>query len=162
MSGKSYYLVEVEAVLALVEASAQQRPHLFLFDELFRGTNTVERVSAAHAVLAALIEAREGPRSHVVLAATHDGELLDMLQDTYEPFHFSDRIDACGLVFDFVLKAGPSTTRNAIALLSQCGAPESIVASALATVAAIDAQRSSNTITLPDSRQVCIEQRRQS
>jgi DNA mismatch repair ATPase MutS len=32
---KSYYIVEVEAVLALMQASAQAAPHLFLFDELF-------------------------------------------------------------------------------------------------------------------------------
>src|SRR5204863_7401976 len=43
VSGKSYYRVEVESVLALVQASQAEAPHLFLFDELFRGTNAVER-----------------------------------------------------------------------------------------------------------------------
>ena len=37
IAGKSYYLVEVESVLSLVDASADTRPCLFLLDELFRG-----------------------------------------------------------------------------------------------------------------------------
>ena len=89
IAGKSYYLVEVESVLALVKASEQPKPHLFIFDELFRGTNAVERIAAAEAVLAALIG--EG-KPHVVVAATHDGELVDLLQDTYVVCHFGDAV----------------------------------------------------------------------
>src|SRR5204863_8570228 len=77
-AGKSYYLVEVESVLALVKASDAREPHLFIFDELFRGTNAVERIAAGEAVLRALIA--DG-KPHVVLAATHDGELVDLLRD---------------------------------------------------------------------------------
>ena len=51
IAGKSYYLVEVEAVLALRESERAAAPHLFIFDELFRGTNAVERIAAAEAVL---------------------------------------------------------------------------------------------------------------
>jgi hypothetical protein len=46
-AGQSYYLVEVESVLALVRASERSDPHLFMFDELFRVTNDVERIAAA-------------------------------------------------------------------------------------------------------------------
>ena len=35
VADKSYYIVEVEAVLALMQASAQAALHLFLFDKLF-------------------------------------------------------------------------------------------------------------------------------
>jgi hypothetical protein len=49
MAGKSYYIVEVEALLKLVRASDDPAPHLFLLDELFRGTNAVERVAAGQA-----------------------------------------------------------------------------------------------------------------
>ena len=57
VAGKSYYRDEVEAVIALVHAS--RSPDLFLFDELFRGTSTVERIAAAEAVLAELVAERE-------------------------------------------------------------------------------------------------------
>ena len=39
-------LAEVECLLALVAASSGSAPHLFLLDELFRGTNAVERIAA--------------------------------------------------------------------------------------------------------------------
>jgi DNA mismatch repair ATPase MutS len=119
IAGKSYYLVEVEAVLALAHASGQPAPHLFIFDELFRGTNAVERIAAAEAVLVTLIE---GGRPHVVLAATHDGELVDLLRDSYTVCHFGDAVGPDGLTFDYRLTPGSATSRNAIALLELSGA----------------------------------------
>jgi DNA mismatch repair ATPase MutS len=138
IAGKSYYLVEVESVLGIVKASDRPDPHLFIFDELFRGTNAVERIAAAEAVLGALIA---GGKPHVVLAATHDGELVDLLQDVYVTCHFGDAVGPGGLVFDYRLTQGPATSRNAIALLTLNGAPDSIVARALARAAALDRQR---------------------
>src|SRR5688572_33307366 len=44
--GTSYYVAEVEALLDPVRVSAARAPHLFLLDELFRGTNAVERIAA--------------------------------------------------------------------------------------------------------------------
>ena len=140
-SGKSYYMTEVEAVLSLVEASTLAQPHLFLLDELFRGTNTVERVSAGCAVLGALVQPDQGLPRHIVLAATHDGEVVEILGAGYDACHFGDAIGPDGLVFDFRMRPGPATTRNAIALLAQCGAPASIVGRATATAAAMDQAR---------------------
>lgn len=137
LHGKSYYIVEVEAVLALVEASRSAEPHLFLFDELFRGTNAVERIAAAEAVLSELV----ATRTHVVVAATHDGELVDLLRDSYVPFHFSDRLGPDGLIFEYRLAAGPATTRNAITLLALRGASDRMVSRALARAASLDQQR---------------------
>lgn len=45
LAGKSYHLAEIETLLSLVRASENPTPHLFLLDELFRGTNAVERVA---------------------------------------------------------------------------------------------------------------------
>jgi hypothetical protein len=138
IAGKSYYLVEVESVLALVRAGERAEPHLFIFDELFRGTNAVERIAAAEAVLDVLVG---GGKPHVVLAATHDGELVDLLRDSYIVCHFGDAVGPEGLVFDYHLTAGPATSRNAIALLKLNGAPESVVTRALARAEALDRQR---------------------
>ena len=142
-SGRSYYLVEVQAVLALVEAARDARPHLFLFDELFRGTNTVERIAAGDAVLAALVEPAPGQdrAPHIIVAATHDLELVDLLSDRYAAFHFTDRVGADGLEFDYQLKPGPSLTRNAIALLRVRGAPAALVSRAIARADQLDGAR---------------------
>jgi DNA mismatch repair ATPase MutS len=141
LSGKSYYIVEVEALLSLVKASNGSEPYLFLLDELFRGTNSVERIAAAQAVLIELIGDSGGAKPHVVLAATHDGELVDLLADSYPACHFGDALDENGLVFNHRLKPGRATSRNAIALLRLNGAPGALVKRALACAETLDRQR---------------------
>ena len=88
ISGKSYYIVEVEALLRLVAASGTGTAHLFLLDELFRGTNAVERIAAGQAVLRELTGDPERPSCHIVLAATHDGEIVDLVADSYAAIPF--------------------------------------------------------------------------
>ena len=141
ISGKSYYIVEVEAVLAMVQASTGTAPYLFLFDELFRGTNAIERIAAAEAVLTELILDGSRFKPHLVLAATHDGELVDLLSEIYTPHHFGDQLGPGGLIFDHRLRQGATTTRNAIALLRLHGAPPAMVTRALQRAAVLDRQR---------------------
>ena len=140
-AGRSYYRDEVEAVLSLVLASRSTRPHLFLFDELFRGTSTVERIAAAEATLVELISEDGAPSPHIVIAATHDRELVALLERTYAPFCFTDSIDAGGLSFDYRLRRGLARSWNAIALLEACGAPPRLVERALARTADLGDQR---------------------
>lgn len=127
--GKSYYLAEVESVGELLRAKASGRQHLFLVDEIFRGTNTTERVAAAYAVLAYLDRDTD-----LVLVATHDIEVIELLGDAYAPYHFREQIADGALTFDYRIHAGPSDTRNAIALLELMGFPGDLVADALATI----------------------------
>jgi len=138
LAGKSYYLVEVEALLALVRASASPAPHLFLLDEMFRGTNAVERIAAGQSVLVEFIQ--QG-RPHVVIAATHDTELVDLLTGLYAPCHFGDSLTDETLTFDYRLRSGRATSRNAIALLHLNGAPSELVERALASAADLDRQK---------------------
>jgi DNA mismatch repair ATPase MutS len=138
LQGKSYYLVEVEALLSMVRASTGDDPHLFLLDEMFRGTNAVERIAAGQSVLVELIA---GGKPHVVVAATHDNELVDLLAGSYAPYHFGDALTDETLTFDYHLRAGRSTSRNAIALLRLNGASPELVQLALATAAELDRQR---------------------
>jgi hypothetical protein len=129
VAGKSYYLDEVQAVIALVRAGESGVPHLFLFDELFRGTNAVERVAGSEATL---VELMQSATAHVIVAATHDIELVSLLNGLYTTYHFADHVGAEGLVFDYRLTAGPATTRNAITLLELNGAPPGMVTRARA------------------------------
>jgi hypothetical protein len=139
LAGKSYYLVEVESVLALVQASERTEPHLFLFDELFRGTNAVERIAGGVAILSAVV----GPdRPHVVVAATHDSELVEELShDGFMVTHLGDAVGPNGLVFDYRLVSGAATSRNAITLLELSGAPRHVVQRALTLAMDLDRRR---------------------
>jgi MutS domain V len=134
VEGRSYYLDEVRGVLGVLQASQSADTHLFLFDELFRGTNAVERIAASEATLRELADT-----SHVVVTATHDMEVVSLLRGRFTPFHFADRMGSEGLLFDYRLTEGPSTTRNAIALLEFNGAPPSLVARARQRAAELDA-----------------------
>jgi hypothetical protein len=141
LTGRSYYIAEVESLLGLVDASGAAAPHLFLLDELFRGTNAVERIAAGQAVLLQLLLAADHAKPHVVLAATHDGELVDLLPGTYAAHHFGDTVAPDGLTFDHRLRPGPATTRNAIALLRIHGAPDELLDRATRCAARLDADR---------------------
>jgi DNA mismatch repair ATPase MutS len=131
-TGKSYYLVEAETMRQLLLAcDAAPGSYLLLLDELFKGTNTQERVAANKAVLAYL-----QPRGWVV-AATHDGELGALLQSSYVEYHFCETVTADDWYFDYRLKTGPLTTRNAIRLLARLHYPAQVVADAQALSATL-------------------------
>ena len=51
IEGKSYYLDEISALLRIINALEKNLPCLCLLDEIFRGTNSVERISASAEVL---------------------------------------------------------------------------------------------------------------
>jgi DNA mismatch repair ATPase MutS len=131
--GKSYYFAEAEAVLGFIQAAEGGGGYLFILDELFKGTNTVERIAATKAVLDYL-----QPRS-LVVASTHDGELGALLAPAFTEYHFSETVTEADWYFDYLLKPGPLTTRNAIRLLARAGYPEAIVQNALALSRTLDA-----------------------
>ncbi|WP_307756541.1 DNA mismatch repair protein MutS [uncultured Alistipes sp.] len=124
--GTSYYLQEVLTVKRLLDAAQGAQPCLFARDELFKGTNTTERIAAGKAVLAHL---NRGP--HIVLVSTHDIELAELLyRDGYELHHFREEVVDGKLVFDYQLHTGPLTTRNAIRILELYDYPPELIAEA--------------------------------
>lgn len=87
-----------------------------------------------------LVAASGSAKPHVALAATHDGELVE-LAEAYAPYHFGDSISPDGLAFDHRLQQGPATSRNAIALLRIHGAPPMLLSVAEKTAELLDRQR---------------------
>jgi len=133
-SGQSKYFAEVQAMLGFLTISRNGArgggAPFVVIDEPFSGTNTIERVAAAKAVLAAL------SAGALVLAATHDGELQPMLAASFDAYHFSESPEVEGF-FDYGLRAGPTRQTNALRLLAALGLPEDIVADAQAVAAAL-------------------------
>lgn len=118
--GKSYHYAELERIRAFVEEADGEDLKLFLIDEIFRGTNTLERLASAAAVL------RHLARGHRVLVTTHDVELQGMLGGAYRSFHFSEQVVDGRCAFDYRLHEGPARSRNAIRLLEILGYPDFI------------------------------------
>ena len=121
MNDKSYYFEEVLTIKEMIEKS-ENGPNLFLLDEIFKGTNTIERISAGKAVLSSLT--KDG---NIVFVSTHDIELADLLNDKYELYHFSEKVDNNTVNFDYKLKNGKLQNRNAIKILQVNGYPENII-----------------------------------
>jgi len=123
-AGKSGYSAEVEAIGEFVDRAAVGECRIFILDEPFRGTNTLERIAVAKAVLDALSADAQ------VLATTHDVELQQLLTDRFDFFYFREDPDVKGF-FDFKVRRGTSRERNAIRVLERMGFPSKIVNAAL-------------------------------
>lgn len=130
ITGDSYYLVEAKALRRIIEELSLEVPILCIVDEIFRGTNSLERIAASAEVLHYLAQA-----NCLLFAATHDLELTELLVEKLHNFHFKENIDDKGLSFDYHLWPGPSTTRNAINLLEYLGYPASIIEGAREIIA---------------------------
>jgi hypothetical protein len=126
MNDKSYYFEEVLTIKEMIDKSQSQEPNLFLLDEIFKGTNTIERISAGRAVLSYL-----NNKNNIVFVSTHDIELAELLKDTYNLYHFSEQVDDKTVDFDFKLKEGKLKNRNAIKILEINDYPEEIITEAL-------------------------------
>ena len=123
--GKSYYLQEVNIMASLIAEVNSPNQNLFVLDEIFKGTNTIERISAAKAILSYLNQ-----RNNIVIISTHDIELSDMLKDEYDLYHFTETVEAGELYFDHKIKYGQLKTRNAIKLLELSNYPTEIISEA--------------------------------
>lgn len=126
-SGKSGYSAEVEAIREFVRRAEAGDCQVFVIDEPFNGTNTVERIAVTKAVLDAI-----SVHAHV-LATTHDVELQHLLADRFDFVHFREDADVEGF-FDFKVRSGTSSERNAIRVLERMGFPSEIVGAALSLV----------------------------
>ena len=118
--GESYYFVEIQRIKGFLYHEDSALLHMFLIDEIFRGTNTVERIAASAAVL------RHLGQHDLVLVTTHDLELQELLKDTFSTYHFSERIKDGAHGFDYRIYPGSANSRNAIKLLALSGYPEDI------------------------------------
>ncbi|WP_111708670.1 MutS-related protein [Lutibacter citreus] len=126
----SYYLKEVLTIKELIKASEDKNPCLFVLDEIFKGTNTIERISGGKAILTFI-----NKKNHIVLVSTHDVELTELLKnDSYELYHFNESIENGKLIFDHKLKPGKLKTRNAIKILELYDYPDEIIIDARKTV----------------------------
>lgn len=124
LKGESYFMAEIRSLKRIVDASDNiGKPVICFIDEIFKGTNTAERIAAADAVLHYLRE-----RKVIVFAATHDHELTTLSGDLYENVHFSEKIEGGDVLFTYKLEKGPSVSTNAIALLRKNGFPEEVIA----------------------------------
>lgn len=122
-SGESYYIVEIKSIRRIMKQAADSEQKIICFvDEVLRGTNTTERIAASTQILKHL--ALSGV---LCFAATHDHELTELLKDSYDNYHFAEKVSDNDIVFNYKLQPGKATTKNAIRLLQLMGYEDSII-----------------------------------
>lgn len=133
INDKSYYFEEVSTIKNMLDNSRTNDSNLFLLDEIFKGTNTIERISAGKAVLSVLYR-----NNNLVLVSTHDIELAYLLSEEYDLYHFSEKIKSKMVDFDYKLKPGKFKNRNAIKILEINNYPISVIKEALVLAYQLD------------------------
>jgi len=119
-AGRSRFYAEILRLKQLVDLAGGPTPLLFLVDEILHGTNSLDRLQGAEAVVRGLID-----RGAIGLITTHDLALAgvaDSLAPRAANVHFADHLDDAGrLAFDYRMRPGVVTRSNALALMRAVG-----------------------------------------
>ena len=127
--GVSNFMAELHRLKALVDAATgtvnDRTPLLYLIDEVLQGTNSLERRIAARRIVAHLLTT-----GAVGVVATHDLALHEdsRLDPVATKLHFREDVAEVGaggaISFDYTLRPGLATSRNAVKLLAILGIPD--------------------------------------
>ena len=120
--GISYFYAEVRRLKALLQGleSGEHFPLFFLIDEIFRGTNNLERRIGSQAYVRALTQ---GYGTGAI--STHDLELVKLTDMglSIVNYHFREDIRDGRMAFDYRLRPGPCPTTNALKIMAMEGLP---------------------------------------
>lgn len=119
--GISFFYAEVKRLKALLdEIELSQYPVFFLIDEIFRGTNNIERLKGSSMLIKKLAETNA-----VGAIATHDLELVKLSEKILKlkNYHFIENIKDGRMIFNYKLNQGPCLTTNALKIMKIEGLP---------------------------------------
>lgn len=120
--GISTFKAELNQIASIIKANKEKETGdkiLFLIDEIFRGTNSVDRTEGALVVLKNLSE-----KNVCGLMTTHDYAMCDKAQESMnniDYYHFAEKYVDDGIKFDYKLQKGVSYISNAKYLMKLVG-----------------------------------------
>lgn len=114
----SSFYAELIRIRKIVEAVSDGRKVFYLLDEIFKGTNSIDRHSGASVLIRKLSSS-----DTLGLVSTHDLELCTLAEknERIKNYHFREYYNEDGIYFDYKLQSGASTTRNAAYLMKLAG-----------------------------------------
>lgn len=114
----SSFYAELLRIRQIIDATKRKEPLFFLLDEIFRGTNSKDRHTGAKVLIEKLSKEKA-----LGLISTHDLELSDIEKrnSKVKNYHFREYYKNNQINFDYKLRSGVSTTRNAIYLMKIAG-----------------------------------------
>jgi len=117
--GISTFYAEILRIKAMAEYRQLEKPMICFIDEIFKGTNSADRIVGATEAITKL----SGDKS-IAMVSTHDFELCTITDKTGEMatnYHFEEYYEDGELKFDYRIKDGRCTTTNARELLKMAG-----------------------------------------
>lgn len=115
----SSFYAELLRIKQIVSASKHNSNIFFLLDEIFKGTNSQDRHAGAKVLIQQLSKA-----GAMGMVSTHDLELGSMEHESdrrIRNYHFREYYKNNEIYFDYKLRPGISTTRNAMYLIKMAG-----------------------------------------
>ena len=116
--GISTFYAELLRIKRMIEYSKGRLPMLILIDEIFRGTNSADRIVGAREAIRRLTL----PHA-ITIVTTHDFELCTLQRDgiPVQNAHFEEHYEGDKILFDFRIREGRCQTTNAQYLLRMAG-----------------------------------------
>lgn len=117
--GISTFYAELLRIQQMIRVNRRQVPMICLIDEIYKGTNSKDRIYAAKETIRSL----SVPWA-VTLVTTHDFELCDLEKEEEIDavnYHFTEKYRENKILFDYTLRKGRCTTTNARYLLRMAG-----------------------------------------
>lgn len=111
--GISTFYAEILRMKAINNAIKENKC-LILIDEIFKGTNAYERINASFKVIDKL-----NSYNAYFIISTHDFELCDA--NNILNYHFNEEYNDDKISFDYKIKEGKCTSKNALYLLKMTG-----------------------------------------
>jgi len=115
----SSFYAELLRIKQIVSASKTEEKIFFLLDEIFKGTNSQDRHAGAKVLIRQLSKV-----GAMGMVSTHDLELGDLERESdrrIRNYHFREYYKNDEIHFDYKLRSGISTTRNAMYLIKMAG-----------------------------------------
>jgi len=108
--GISTFYAELKRIKGIINFAQKNPNMIFLIDEIFRGTNSTDRLNGAKRVLTKLDELKV-----IGIITTHDLELCNIANDylRIKNYSFAEKYYNNQIHFDYKMKLGKSTTTNA-------------------------------------------------
>lgn len=115
----SSFFAELLRIKKIIDLSENDELTLFLIDEIFRGTNSRDRITGAKEILKKL------SKSYTVgLVTTHDLELTELSKDAnlkIRNYHLKESYKDGKIIFDYKIYPDVASTSNAIFLMKMVG-----------------------------------------
>lgn len=125
--GISFFMDELLRTKQIIDSvDTLNEMSLVLFDEVYKGTNSKDRITLASSVLNYL-----NRENCFVVATTHDLDILHFIKNSYEMFYFDNLFINNKIIFDYKIHKGIQNKTNVIELIQSLNFPDEILSNTL-------------------------------